>query len=98
MAVPPISQKYWVASISSPDGSRGPGIDMMPIGPPVRSQRLAVTSAMKPNASVTIARYGPLARKLGSASNAPATPENTTPAEALAQNGQPARVASKADV
>ena len=98
MALPPISQKYCVASISSPDGRRGLGMDMMPIGPPVKSQRLAVTSTMKPNASVTIARYGPLARRLGSASRAPATAESMTPAVALAQNGQPAFVASKAEV
>ena len=51
-----MSQKYSVAVISRPVGSVGKGIDMMPIGPPVRLQRFYVTSAMNPKAIVTMAR------------------------------------------
>ncbi len=74
-ATAPISQKYWVGVISSPPGSVGAGIAEMPIGPLVSPcQRFDVTSIMKPKASVTMARYGPLARNEGMASSAPATP------------------------
>ncbi len=97
-AVPPMSQKYWVGVISAPPGSFGPGMAMMPMGPPVRLQRLAVTSAMKPKATVTMARYGPLARSEGRASRAPQRPARTTPAGAESQKGRPSRVASSADV
>ena len=55
-AAPAMSQKYCRAVISLPSGRVGAGIDMIPIGPPVRLHRLLVTSAMKPNAIVTIAR------------------------------------------
>src|SRR5262245_7572537 len=98
-ATPAMSQKYCVGDISSPSGNVGAGMAEMPIGPLVRlCQRFVVTSIMKPKASVTIARYGPFARNDGMASSAPATPATATPSGALTQNGQPARVASSADV
>ena len=97
-ATAPISQKYSVAVISRPLGSVGAGMDMIPIGPPVRLQRFAVTSAMKPKAIVTTARYGPLARSDGSASSAPKTPASAMPSGALIQNGTANFVASSAVV
>ena len=51
-----MSQKYWPRRHFLPSGRVGAGIDMIPIGPPVRLHRLLVTSTMKPNAIVTIAR------------------------------------------
>ncbi len=93
-----MSQKYWVGVISAPPGSRGPGMAMIPIGPPVRLQRLAVTSAMNPNATVTMARYGPLARRAGRARRAPQSPARATPSGAVIQNDQPSRVVRSAVV
>src|SRR5215471_11450472 len=97
-ATPAMSQKYCVGVISLPSGRVGAGIDIIPIGPPVRLQRLLVTSAMKPNAIVTIARYGPLARNDGMASAAPNRPASITPSGALSQNGRPSCVDASAVV
>ena len=62
------------SDMSAPN-QRGAGMPEMPFQPPVNSLHSAAPcSTTKPNAMVTIARYGPRTRSAGIASSAPATP------------------------
>src|SRR4051812_23889561 len=63
------------------------GTLMMPFWPPVRPRHSAVAFSMtKPNAIVTIARYGPRTRNAGSASSAPTSADRRIAAGSASQN------------
>ena len=74
--------------ISAPN-QVGDGMPDNPFHPPVRScHSAAPCSTTKPNAIVTIARYGPRTRSAGIASSTPARPESTAPTRSAGQNDQ----------
>src|SRR5216683_4358685 len=76
--------------VASPD-DKGPnetgGMPLTPRGPPVQSGRCQITNGtISPNARVTMARYSPRVRTLGSPNSTP-KPAATRPANGSASHG-----------
>ncbi len=83
------------ASTAVPFTPNGPGMPAMPDAPPVSPRHsVLAASTMKPNAIVTIARYGPLTRSAGSDSRAATAKATAVATGHASRNGHPATVVS----
>ena len=77
---------------ASPESAIGPsrayGMSPIPIAPPSAFVSWKQPTAISPNASVAIARYGPRKRSATNPKASPTSAATTTPSSAAGQNGQ----------